>query len=93
MEPFEYTDKWVVGVKRIEHEVKAVVDKANRRKATHGSWSITKGYSQPDLAALEGGRWEAWYIEKEKRGEETPHSCWRESVMEKVGSGDHASQL
>ena len=84
-ELFEYTDKWVVGVKRIETEVKAVVDKANRLKATHGSWALTKAYSKEQLAALEGGRWEAWYIEKYGSGD-----GWRDAVLEKVGSGDHA---
>ena len=51
MEPFEYTGKWVVGVKRIEKEVKAIVDKSNRLKG-HGSWHCTKEYSTEDLAAL-----------------------------------------
>lgn len=89
MKPFEYSDKWVVGVKRIEQEVKAIVDKANRLKATHGAWSLTKGYSKEQLAGLEGGRWEAWYIEKHKKSELLGEN-WRDAVMEKVGSGDHA---
>eukprot|EP00966_Prymnesium_polylepis_P320598 7376972-Prymnesium_polylepis.2 len=59
MQPFEYTDKWVVGVKRIEQEVRAVVDKANMLKGG-GAWACTKDYSQADMAALEGGRYEAW---------------------------------
>ena len=83
-EPFEYTGKWVVGVKRFEHEVKAVVDKANRLQGG-GTWSVTKKYTKEQLAALEGGRWEAWYIEKHGSGD-----GWREAVLEKVGSGDHA---
>ena len=50
-----------------------------------GNWSCTKGYSQADLAALDGGRWEAYYIETYGSGD-----GWRDAVMEKVGSGDHA---
>lgn len=85
MRPFDYTDKWIVGVKRIEQEVKAVVDKANRLKATHGSWSRTKHYTREELAKLEGGRWEAWFIETYGSGD-----GWRDAVLKKVESGDHA---
>ena len=84
MEPLEYTDKWVVGVKRIAQEVKAVVDKTNRLQGG-GTWGCTKDYTQAQLAELEGGRWEAWYIEKYGSGD-----GWREAVLKKVGSGDHA---
>eukprot|EP00966_Prymnesium_polylepis_P226969 5251478-Prymnesium_polylepis.1 len=55
MKPFNYTNKWVVGVKRIEQEVKAVVDKANRLKGG-GNWSCTKNYSKEQLAGLDGWR-------------------------------------
>eukprot|EP00966_Prymnesium_polylepis_P235779 5452904-Prymnesium_polylepis.1 len=75
--PFDYTNKWVVGVKRIEQEVRAVVDKANRLKGG-GNCSCTKDYSKEQLAALEGGRWEAYYIETYGSSD-----GWREAVMEK----------
>lgn len=47
----------------------AAVSKANRLKATHGMWACTKGYSQTQLAALEGGRYEAWRIQKHGSGD------------------------
>ena len=83
MEPFEYTGKWVVGVKRIAAEVKAIVDKSNRLKGG-GDWWQTKHYTQEQLAALEGGRWEAYFIETTGSGE-----GWYDAVLEQLGKGSH----
>ena len=50
-----------------------------------GAWSCTQKYTQAELAALEGGRWEAYYIQTTGSGD-----GWRDAVMQKVESGDHA---
>ena len=59
-EPYDYTNKWVVGVKRFEQAVKAEVDRASRLKSgvLHAA---TKDYTMVQMDALEGGRYEAHF--------------------------------
>ena len=73
----------MVGVKAYCEAITAQVAKANRLKGG-GGWSCTKHYTQTDLAALEGGRFEAWRIEKYGSSE-----GWQDDVMVKVGKGEH----
>lgn len=62
-ELFDYTGKWVVGVKFWREAVQAEVAHANRLKG-YNDWKTTRNYTpEQQLAELEGGRYEAHYGE------------------------------
>eukprot|EP00966_Prymnesium_polylepis_P088704 2052685-Prymnesium_polylepis.2 len=82
MEPFEYTGKWIIGVKNYAEEMKSAVAAANRLKGG-GAWACTKDYTPSQLAELEGGRWEAWQIEKHGSGD-----GWQDAVKAKMRKGE-----
>eukprot|EP00966_Prymnesium_polylepis_P030150 700947-Prymnesium_polylepis.2 len=54
IEPFEYTGRWVVGVKSYNEAVQNEVARANRLKGCN-QWSTTRMLTQEQLAALKGG--------------------------------------
>ena len=87
--PFEYTGKWVVGFKAYEKALRAEIHRANELQGG-GSWSCTKDYTREELAALPGGRYQAWRIEMEQDGDTKWRDNWREDVMAAVGSGASA---
>ena len=76
-ELFEYTGQWVVGVKSYKEAVANEVSRANRLKG-YNQWSSTRAYTQEQLAALEGGRYEARYGEG-----------WEAEVRAALAKGDH----
>eukprot|EP00966_Prymnesium_polylepis_P302864 6996677-Prymnesium_polylepis.1 len=69
-EPYEYTNKWVVGFKAFEKALRAEIHRVNEDLVGGGSWSDTKEYTKEELRALPGGRYQAWRIENADGDEE-----------------------
>ena len=87
MKPFEYTNKWIVGIKKFEKFMQLEIDRANHLKGG-GGWASTKGYSAAQLATLPGGRYEARLIETTGKGD-----GWQAEVKEVVGRGEAAKMV
>ena len=89
-EPYEYTNKWVVGFKAFEKALRAEIHRANELQGG-GEWLCTKDYTQQDLAVLPGGRYQAWRIEQASGdGDDEWRDNWREDVVAAVGRGSSA---
>ena len=74
---------------RLVKALRAEIHRANELQGL-GAWSCTKDYTKEELAALPGGRYQAWRIEMEQDGDDEWCDSWREDVVAAVGRGSSA---